>query len=76
MKYLELSGIQKQIRHWRGIAKKFSDDTPYSKGPNPRMVEKAENKLVQLEGQSNSPEKVKAKENLSRARARFQATQI
>ena len=49
MKYLELSGIQKQIKHWRGIAKKFSDDTPYSKGPNPRMVEKAENKLVQLE---------------------------
>ena len=39
-------------------------------------LEDAKNKLVKLEGESNSPEKVKAQENLSRARARFQATQI
>ena len=37
-------------------------------------LEDAKNKFVQLEGTSNSTEKVKAKESLDRARARFQAT--
>ena len=37
-------------------------------------LEKAKNKFNQMEGQSNSPEKVKAQQNLSRARARLQAT--
>jgi len=37
-------------------------------------LEKAKSKFSQLEGSTNSTEKVKAKESLNRARARFQAT--
>ena len=37
-------------------------------------LEKAKTELSQLEGQSNSTEKVKAQESLNKARARFQAT--
>jgi len=37
-------------------------------------LEEAKNKFAQLEGETNSPEKIKAKESLNRARARFQAT--
>ena len=37
-------------------------------------LENAKNEFAQLEGQANSPEKVKAQQNLNRARARLQAT--
>jgi len=37
-------------------------------------LEQAKNEFSQVEGQSNSTEKVKAKQNLNRARARLQAT--
>ena len=37
-------------------------------------LEKAKNDFIQVEGQSNSTEKVKAQQNLNRARARVQAT--
>ena len=37
-------------------------------------LEKAKNEFNQLEGQALSPEKIKAQQNLNRARARFQAT--
>ena len=37
-------------------------------------LEKAKNEFSQLEGQDNSTEKVKAQQNLNRARARLQAT--
>ncbi len=37
-------------------------------------LEDAKNKFTQLEGTTNSTEKVKAKESLDKARARFQAT--
>jgi len=37
-------------------------------------LEEAKNRFNQLEGQVNSPEKVKAQQNLNRARARLQAT--
>ena len=37
-------------------------------------LEKAKNELIQVENQANSTEKVKAKQNLNRARARVQAT--
>ena len=37
--------------------------------------ERATNEFLQLEGQVNSTEKVKAQQNLNRARARLQATQ-
>jgi len=37
-------------------------------------LELAKNSFNQLEDQTNSPEKLKAKENLDRARARYQAT--
>ena len=37
-------------------------------------LEKAKNEFNQVEAQSNSTEKVKAQQNLNRARARLQAT--
>ena len=37
-------------------------------------LEEAKTQFIQFEGSNNSPEKVKAKESLNRARARFQAT--
>ncbi len=37
-------------------------------------LEKAKTDFTQLEGQPNSPEKVKVQQQLNRARARFQAT--
>ena len=37
-------------------------------------LENAKNEFSQLEGQANSPEKLKAQQNLNRARARLQAT--
>jgi len=37
-------------------------------------LESAKTELTQLEGLTNSPEKVKAQQKLNRARARFQAT--
>ena len=42
MKYLKLSGIQEKIRHFRGVVKKHSEDTPYVKGADAKKVEKAE----------------------------------
>ena len=36
-------------------------------------LEQAKNELMKLEGEGNSPEKIKAKESLSKARARAQA---
>ena len=38
-----------------------------------KKLEEAKNELTKLEGQENSPEKSKAKESLSKARARAQA---
>ncbi len=40
-----------------------------------KELEKAQNELTQLDSQETSPEKIKAKQQLTRARARFQATQ-
>ena len=37
-------------------------------------LEQAKSKLIQFEGQNNSPEKIKAQENFNKARARLQAS--
>ena len=39
-----------------------------------KELEKAESEFLQLSGEANSPDKLKAKQSLNRARARFQAT--
>ena len=48
--------------------------TSIDPGTAENELEKAKNNFNQLEEKPNSPEKVKAKESLNRARARFQAS--
>ena len=49
MQYLHLSNMQKHVQQTRAQIKKYSENTPYSKGPNMKKVKEAEKKLLKLE---------------------------
>ena len=49
VKYLQLSSMQEKLMKTRAMIKKYSPGTPYSKGPNPASVAKAEAQLMKYE---------------------------